>query len=280
MPGRKRPTGYKNKRGYKFSQRQYDSLKRAISNYNKRLEAAIKKAPEGAEHILPGKAYLSQLRDEATSANDVRAIINRLNKFRGEGFNLVPFGGYMTTKGQLEIYREDIQRENRRRKRLRKEIAKREEEEGRFRTRGRAPLQDINEEEFITQRLAERYEPTYEDRQREIEAPERSPWDDMNEWGAGKQIDQQTAAWQQRYLDMLDTIAAQAAMMGLDNMDFVLSSIETIRAIVNSLTPLQYYYAQETMPVVHISITSDAALFIRGIAEILQAWENFQARFS
>lgn len=283
MPRRKRPSGYTNKRGYKFSQRQYNSLKNAISNYNKRLDSAIRRTPEEAEHILPGRAYLSQLREEATSANDVRAIINRLNKFRGGGFDLVPFGGYMTTKAQLDIYREDIARENRRRRRIRREIEKREESEGRFRTRGRRPLADINEEEYITERLRQQYEPEYDGRQETEDSriATRSPWDDLNQWGQGKQIDQQTAAWQQRYLDMLDTIEAQAAMVGTGerDLDTVISMIEQIRAIVMSLTPLQYYYAQETIPVAHIGITSDAALFIRGVAEILQEWENFQARY-
>lgn len=266
----KRRTTYQNKRGIRFTKRQYASLENAIRNYNKRLQAAIKRTPKEFRKALPKRVKISILRDQSSSTAELKRIIANLNRFRGEGFGIVSVEGLPTTQAQLEIWREDIARENRRRRSIRKQIAAEEEAQGRFRTRGRQPLSDLDEEQVIGELLRQRYE----------EPEEYGTIGDarmnMDDFMRGKVIDERTAAWQQRYLDQLEEIEVQGVVLGVPNVSEI---IQDIRNIVMNLSPIQYYYAEETIPVLHISITSDIMLFLNGLEEIRQAWENFFSRF-
>lgn len=264
----KRRTTYQNKRGIRFTKRQYASLENAIRNYNKRLQAAIKRTPKEFRKALPKRVKISILRDQPSSTAELKRIIANLNRFRGEGFGIVSVEGLPTTQAQLEIWREDIARENRRRRSIRKQIAAEEEAQGRFRTRGRQPLSDLDEEQVIGELLRQRYE----------EPEDYGTIGDarMDDFMRGKVIDERTAAWQQRYLDQLEEIEVQGVVLGVPNVSEI---IQDIRNIVMNLSPMQYYYAEETIPVLHISITSDIILFLNGLEEIRQAWENFFSRF-
>lgn len=263
----KRKGGYTNKPGVKFSKRQYAQLKNAIKNYNRRLATAIKKTPEELRKALPAKAYLSQIRDAIGSNSQAKAIINRLNRFRGEGFEIIDFNGLPTTKAQLQLFTEDVQKENKRRRKIRREIEQEEASQGRFRTRSRSPLKDLDIEAEITKRLTA---------QIEDKVAQSSAWDEVDVFSQNVNIDNRTKDWQNRYLAQLEVIRFQGQVMGVDNIDEL---IDGIIQIVSNLSPLQFYYAQETIPVAHIGITSDVMLFLNGINEIYQAWSDFSARF-
>ena len=94
----------------------------------------------------------------------------------------------------------------------------------------------------------------------------------MDDFMRGKAIDERTAAWQQRYLDQLEEIEVQGVVLGVPNVSEIIQDGRGMWEMIRSGTG-------QHIPVLHISITSDIMLFLNGLEEIRQAWENFFSRF-
>lgn len=256
MAKRRGSQRYTTPTGYRYSKNKYDQLRRAIKNFNSRLQRAYNNIDERLWDLLPDRLKLSDLRDRVTSTKEVNEMISRLEMYRKEGFELTenPYGNGFITKAQLEIAEREARQENRRRKRLLAMAEQGAEAEGRLPTDQTAQLRPVNAGLYTT-----------------------NSKDPLANIMFGRRIGEQTIAWQQRYMGglyaVLDVLPSYG--MSAESQFHVERLVGEIINMVNSLSPEDYYYAQLVFPVLSITIVTDIPLFIRGVEEIAETWANF-----
>lgn len=258
MAQRKTTQRYQTPSGYRYTRNKYLELQRAVRNYNRRIARLEDRAGPLLQDALPSRLSFTTIRDRATSTRDVNEMITRLNMYRGEGFNFVPnpYGTGFITQAQLDVAEREAAQENRRRKRALEMAERGAEAEGRLPTDMTSALRPVSPGIYASTQS-----------------------DPIANLMYGRRIGEQTAGWQARYIQALNDVLAVLPSMSYDMQTYrdLTDSVYHIMDIVQSLSPEQYYYAQLVFPVLSISITTDIALFIRGIEEVRTTWEAFQS---
>ena len=253
MAGRRTKTRYSTPSGYTYSRNKYEQLQRAVRNYNRRITNLENKTDNLLHSALPDKLSFTSVRDRFTSTKQVNEFINRLNMYKREGLELVenPYGTGLVTRAAVEVSEREASMENRRRKRALRMATRGAEEYGRLPTDQSAQLRPVSPSLYIGTR--------------------NDPAAMLME---GRNIDDRTVAWQERYIGMLKQIRGDLLIMGRAT-DQNLAWLDEIERIVSGMSAYAYYYAQLVFPVVSISITSDAVEFEKGIEEIYETWRDF-----
>ena len=104
MAKRRRKERYTTSAGYQFSTRKESELRTAITNYNRRLERAIRSVKPELRGAFPSKISFAELAEEITTTRDINKQIKRLSEYRtrGGGFEPVELGGRLFTKAEAE----------------------------------------------------------------------------------------------------------------------------------------------------------------------------------
>lgn len=259
MAKRRGSKRYKNTLGYRFTNNKYNELQRAVTNFNRRVRNRRKRISPLLWESLPAEVSFRGLRDVVASTQDVNEMIFRLNMYRREGFDFVPnpAGAGYITQAQLDIAKRETARENRRRARAMRMATRGAEAEGRLPSDQTAGLRPVEESLYL------------EDNTDPIAAMMQ-----------GRRIDERTAAWQERYIQMIEIIKHNLPFRGFsrETVEIATQKIDHIIAMVRSISPSQYYYAQLVFPTLSISITSNEEEFLQGLDEIEQTWESFLAQ--
>lgn len=245
--------GYKTSSGYQITKKDYEKIKSEIKNYNRRVERARAKADEILKDTIPAKISLKEQRESFTSKKDINRFLRDLKKYDSKGLEIVSEQGVLITRAELSIFKERLAAENRRRKKLMKEVSRIREDEGRFPTQGDEDLAQIQEREYGSiedlRRTADRF--------------------------TERNVNERALMWQESYIRTVQDRIVEARISGVDDPEFYAMCDEIIE-IVQGLSEYEYEIAERTIPQLHVSIVSDTELFMRGAREVLNKWEKFK----
>lgn len=245
--------GYTNPSGLNISAKQYANLSRTISNYNRRVSYYQKKF--GDFGFLPPKVSITDVRDRFTTKQSVTQYMRDLNQMTADNMEIVglPHTGEAVTKGELNVLKNRIRRENTRRAKIRKLIGEQEENQGFFRTDTQNRYKDIKIEDFKDLMQVRKATSGY----------------------STDSLTRMAYEYKQRYLDNIDRVEAQANIqLGLGNTASV--KLNEIRRMVESMNTLEdITLMSHALPSMSIENFSDPPEMIREIDRIYTDWYNW-----
>ena len=247
------PKGYTNKHGVKLTAKKKRELQSAISAYNKRIERAGKRLPSD---LLPPKYKYSEVVDKFYTKSSITNFIKDLGTYNAKSLQLttIPSMGEAITKAEYDVIKSRINRENRRRKKLKKLVDRQQEEIGFFKTDNDKLLRQINIFDYKNlERLREGSMRFAEDR-----------------------LYQRADQWKQRYIDKIDYNIGLAIIAGFDPNGDAIEKMRHIQWYLQSLDNLDdITRAAYASPAMDITITSDEVYLQENIDEIYNAWDEF-----
>lgn len=247
---RSKRKGYTNPAGLYITPYQEGKLKDALRRYNRKISSLSKYHPG----VLPNKYDLSIL-DKFTSKSSLTSFINDLNKFADTKFKLVTTpSGDQISQAELDMIKDQLQRENRRRSKLRKLTQEQQEQIGFFKTDMDKVLRPIDIEKYKSaetlRKAAQKYslDHTY----------------------------QLAFSWKERYLNQIDYNINMAIIAGFDPAGDVISKMMRIKEYVEGLDNVNdITLAAYGSPAMDITVTSDVIYMQESIDEIYEAWDDF-----
>ena len=247
---------YTNTAGYKFTTKQEQQLRKSVKDFNRRLQAAIKRNLPDFKSAFPDKLTFEQVASHVRAPQDVTRQIKRLASYARKGLEITEAEGRLITRAALEEYQQAIRVENLRRKRVQEQLQKTQEMRGRFRTGLLDELQPIT-----LQQAFRRGEKTTQ----ELFLP-------LYQTGY---ISERLILWQQNYLKYLDGIKEGARMQGLLTPEAE-TLLNELYNMVQMLPPDKFEVAMYENPEVEIEIDYQIPFFIENIASILSIWRSYQ----
>lgn len=257
MARRRSSGGYKTPSGYMISAKKTAQLRTAIANYNKRLARAISKAAPDLAAAFPERVTFKDTVSRIATGRDVTSYIKRLERFRQStgGFELTELGGRLITKAQAEEYKRAAEAENRRRRKMFRELQKEQEEQGRFRTGRLQELEPVTPEQIVrmsTERQEAFIRPLYEQ----------------------EYVDPRLLQWQFNYLRSVESSMQLAAVTGVLTDEAEEAAIE-IHNIVANMDPRSFRLAQLENPELEIPVAYNADEFVANVKAILAIWRRY-----
>lgn len=256
MASRGNAKRYTNPSGYRFTQKQEQALRKSVKNFNRRIQAAIKRNLPDFKSAFPEKLTFEQVASQVRAPKDVTRQIKRLGKYSRKGLEITEAEGRLITSASLEEYEQAIRAENRRRQKVKEQLQRTQEMRGRFRTGL------IDELEPITLQQAFR---RGEKSTQELFLP-------LYQTGY---VSERLVLWQQNYLKYLDGIKEGARRQGLltEEAENLLNELYNL---VQTLPPDKFEIAMYENPQFEIEIDYQVAFFVNNIAYILSIWRSYQ----
>lgn len=241
------------KAGYQPTAAKAQQLKRAVENFNKRINRRLAKVPEDQRQFYPTPLKYSEIKSRLTSTRELNKVIQTLDLYRDTGLQLTEYKGIITTKADVTRAQRMARAENARRRQIARAAKQLQKQQGRFPTQTTVDLEPVSPEKMLKSR--------------------RNIYEEAME---GRNIDDRATALQQRYLFHLEQARAQGILAGVMTPELD-ADITRIREIIMSLTPIQMVAAQVAVPLLQIENVSDYMQFLANIKEYLNAWEDFRA---
>lgn len=239
------PMGSRAKAGYKITPAKEKEYRAAVTAYNRRLAAQIKKTPGPLQIKLPKKVSFKELKAAAGSSKNLAAEIKHLKKFTAKTMMFENRDGEVQTKQYWADLELALKAENRRRAKRRKEKQAEEERKNAFRT------QKMKEQQPLSSTDIMRMKP--ERRQELIEGSYRPEWEDPK-----------AVAFQARWLDTVKVNLLIAQMNGQLDTQTINAAITAMNkfAAMNASDFLSLYEREPNMDFPVVSEASELAKFI------------------
>lgn len=256
MARRKRGSGkgYTNQYGLNLSKQQYEKYTKAVRNYNRRIQRAYNKI--GELDILPKKVSPKEQLEKFVDKRSVTQFIKDLESITSKNLVIVghPKTGEAITKGELDLIRRRIKRENARRARIKKLVGKQQEEIGFFKTDNDKILMPIDENKYSS-----------------IESLRKA-----SEKFTGGYQERLAIAWRDRYLNRIEYNIQQAIVAGMDPSGNIITKLERIKGYVESLRTLsEITRAAYGAPEMDITVIYYEDMSEPIVEEIYNAWDEF-----
>ena len=255
MAERRNAKRYTNPSGYRFTQKQEQALRKSVKDFNRRLQATIKRNLPEFKSAFPQKLTFEQVASQVRAPQDVTRQMKRLAAYSRKGLEITEAEGRLITRAALEEYEQAIRAENRRRQKVKEQLQRTQEMRGRFRTGL------IDELEPITlQQAFRRGEKTTQ----ELFMP-------LYQTGY---VSERLLQWQQNYLKYLDGIREGARQQGILTSEAELM-LDELYNLVQNLPPDKFELAMYENPEFEIEIKYRVDFFIDNIALILATWRGY-----
>ena len=247
-----------NKRGSTAKKKSLkNELKKAITNYNKRLARAIKNTDPLFIDYLPKKRTLKEATE--LSERQQKQLIKDLDKFRGKGFDIQVVERATGEKKQLIATRAEIailKREYRKKvvsvENTRKMVESKRKIRGIFPTNEFAELRTPTFEKFVNKYRKEGYK---------VEKDER------------------LLAWQANYINKIKEgmfVAEQSGILNKEMQELVNELID----LISHIDPEKFYLAQLIAPEYHIRNISDVYSITPTDTDVLEEMITFWSDYS
>lgn len=256
MSARRGVGRYTNKSGYNLTSGQQERLRKAVYNYNKRLQRAVRKVEPELRAAFPEKISFAELRETIQSGRELTRQIKRLERYRGEGFDLMRVDNRLITQAQYQEYQQAARAETRRRRLLQRQVQEYEQEQGRFRVSPITELQPVTPEDIARM------------------SPERRA-EVVSQLYVDEYTDPRAIQWQQNYIKYMNESYRLASAMGRTTTASDAAFNELIEIIVN-MSPQNFVRAQYENPAVEILSTYDPEEFVSLLEYYISIWRRYQ----
>ena len=256
MAKRRNAKRYTNPSGYRFTQKQEQALRKSVKDFNRRLQAAIKRNLPEFKSAFPQKLTFEQVASQVRAPQDVTRQMKRLSAYSRKGLEITEAEGRLITRAALEEYQQAIRAENRRRQQVKEQLQRTQEMRGRFRT---GLLEEL--EPITLQQAFRRGEKTTQ----ELFMP-------LYQTGY---VSERLVQWQQNYLKYLDGIKEGARQQGILTAEAE-NLLNELYNLVQTLPPDKFEVAMYENPQFEIEIEYQVEFFVNNIAYILSMWRSYQ----